>query len=95
MQEKYNDSIFDTEYGECFFCGYHIHTARHEVYRGNYRQKSKRMGYWVNLCPDCHNEVHKFPNDGIDKWLKQKGQIKFEEKHSREDFIKEFGRNYL
>ena len=92
----YNDSVFDTEYGECFFCNYHTDTARHEVYYGtSNRAKSKSYGYWVNLCPECHRKAHAHPNDGIDKYLKQTGQIEWEKTRTRESFIKVWGRSYL
>ena len=95
-KNKYNDSVMETEYGTCFFCGRACSTARHEIFYGwANRQKAKRLGYWVNLCPTCHDDVHKYPNDGIDKYLKHKGQIKYEETHSREEFIDEWGRSYL
>lgn len=95
-RNNYNDSVFDTEYGRCFYCGKYGDTARHEVFYGNAnRNKAKRFGYWVNICPDCHREVHKYPNDGIDRFLKQTGQIEYERNHDRIEFIKEWGRSYL
>ena len=95
-ENGYNPSIFDTKYGECFYCGLQVDTARHEVYYGRpNRNKAKRMGFWVNLCPPCHREVHGYPNDGIDLYLKQQGQIKWEKISTREQFIKEWGRSWL
>lgn len=45
----------------CLICG-RYHTARHEVFYGPYRDKSKRLGLWANLCPWCHqngpNAIH-------------------------------------
>lgn len=96
-ENGYNESIFDTEQFTCFYCGReHVPTARHEIYYGNaYRQKSKRRGYWVNLCVPDHQQAHSHPNDGIDKWLKQTGQIEWEKTSTREEFIKTWGRSYL
>lgn len=37
----------------CLICG-RYYTARHEVFFGPYRDKSKRLGLWANLCPWCH-----------------------------------------
>ena len=37
----------------CLICG-RYRTARHEVFFGPYRDKSKRLGLWANLCPWCH-----------------------------------------
>ena len=92
----YNESVFDTEAGRCYFCNKIGDTVRHEVYYGNpNRRKAKKLGYWVNLCPACHRVTHRFANDGIDKYLKQKGQIIWEAGSDRDEFIKEWGRSYL
>lgn len=92
----YNSSVFNTIYGECFFCQFCTDTARHEVFYGTAnRQKAKRLGYWVNLCPECHMKVHDDPNNGIDMYLKKRGQKIYEQDHTREQFIKEWGRSYL
>lgn len=37
----------------CLICG-RFGVARHEVYFGPYRDKSKQLGLWVTLCPWCH-----------------------------------------
>lgn len=70
---------------------------RHEVFHGPYRQKSKRLGLWVNLCHvDCHlNGVHK--SGEADKLLKAEGQrcAMREYGWTVEQFIAEFGKNYL
>lgn len=46
----------------CLICGWY-RTARHEVFFGPYRDKSKRLGLWANLCPWCHqngpNAIHR------------------------------------
>ena len=49
----------------------------------------------INLCPECHREVHLKPNQGLDKKLKEEFQRLFEEDGDRETFIGLFGRNYL
>lgn len=51
----------------------------------------------VLLCWPCHWKVH---NDTqvsgqMMTELKQEGQRAYEETHSREDFVKRYGRNYL
>lgn len=66
----YAPSVFDMEQGRCFHCGMFSDTARHEVFHGPYRAKSKALGFWVNLCPSCHNEVHNGAN-GLDLELKK------------------------
>ena len=90
----YNPSILATRDGECYICNRLTETARHEIYFGTAKRKnSKKHGLWVNLCPDCHNNVHR--ERITDLWLKEMGQRKYELAHTRDDFVKLFGRNYL
>lgn len=71
----------------------------HHIYGGNGRRKiSEREGFIVPLTPAEHNMssrgVHF--NKKLDLWLKQLCQEKYEKMgHSREEFIKLVGRNYL
>lgn len=89
----YADSIMLTVSGECYICLRHTETARHEIYFGtSNRKNSKKHGLWVNLCPECHNRVHR---DRItDLWLKEMGQRRYEMTHTRQEFIEIFGRSY-
>lgn len=61
----------------------------HEVYGGSNRKRSIENGFVVPLCRKCHqdNEILKF--------LKRFIQKEYEKKHTREDFIKLIGKNYL
>lgn len=70
---------------------------RHEVFGGAYRTKSKRFGLWVHLChDDCHlNGVHKSASAAeILKAEAQRIAMK-EYGWSIDDFIREFGKNYI
>lgn len=94
MQKEYSPSLFPT--GFCFECGmYNIDLARHEIFGGYNRQKSKTTGLWVNLCPRCHELVHS--NDELMKKYRRIGQraIMEEKDWTIPDFIREFGKNYL
>lgn len=56
------------------------------------------MGLIVYLCPDCHigtNGVHGKNGHDIDLDLKRIAQLRYEEEHSREEWMQEIGRNYL
>lgn len=82
---------------KCYLCGATSWLERHHVFGGPYRTKSDNYGYVVDLCHYCHNE----PPNGVhhnkanmDK-LRRIFQRKFEETGTREEFIREFGRNYL
>lgn len=82
----------------CLICG-RYRTARHEVFFGSYRDKSKRLGLWANLCPWCHQNgvtaIH--TNREADLRLKKWAQKKAMEYYGwpEAQFIKEFGRSYL
>ena len=70
----------------------------HHIYEGTGRRKiSEREGFIVPLTPQEHNmsntAVHF--NKELDLWLKRKCQAKYEETHTREQFIKLIGKNYL
>jgi hypothetical protein len=47
----------------------------------------------VHLCRDCHNKVHTDKTPRV--LLRQMCQQEYEKVFTRDDFIKEFGRNYL
>lgn len=76
----------------CFICKrYPI--EKHEIFGGSFRQSSKNYGLVIALCAEHHREAHK--HGSLDKYLKQIGQQFFEEKYSREEYMKVFGINYL
>ena len=70
---------------------------KHHIYAGSNRKASEKHGFWVWLTPRQHNMsdegVHF--NKDLDLKLKRECQAKFEETHSREDFIKIIGKSYL
>ena len=84
---------------ECVVCGKKecIHT--HEVFYGINRKKSIKDGCCVYLCGMHHNlsneGVHY--NHKLDIALKQLMQRRWMEYYEKDvdDFIKEYGRNYL
>lgn len=72
---------------------------RHHIYYGNGRRKlSEQYGCWVYLTGQLHNQspyaLH-CGNHQLDVTLKQECQQKFELAHTREDFVRIFGRSYL
>lgn len=82
---------------KCYFCGRTDWIEQHHIFGGALRKKSERYGFVIDLCHWCHNE----PPDGVhfnrknDLILKRVAQRKFEETHTRDEFIKEFRKNYL
>lgn len=81
----------------CWVCG-SPHVELHHVFYGTgLRSLSDEHGCTVWLCRTHHTEkplgVHHNPD--LDKWIKRMTQLKFEQTHSREEFIRLFGRNYV
>ena len=95
----YNPSIIHQGDIECYLCGVPFPLERHEIFGAFNRQKSKRDGLWVSLCPICHRtgkqSVHNSSHTA--KQLKARAEFAWCEKNGKtpDDFIKEFGRNYL
>lgn len=82
---------------ECFVCRSTQNLQEHHIFYGTANRRMSEMhGMTVWLC-----QMHHTGNRGVhfdkalDTKLKEIGQKKFEETHSREEFIKVFGRNYL
>lgn len=96
MRNGYGKSLFDTEDGTCYLCGFVGDTARHEVLFGAVRPLSKKLGLWIAVCPACHRRIHEDSN-GRYMHLKEDAQVLFMDAYnvSTREFIELFGRNYL
>lgn len=91
------DSILQNE-KKCYVTEKTDGLHKHHIFFGTAnRQISEDNGFWVWLTPEYHNAsdrgVHF--NKEFDTLLKQECQAKFEETHSREDFMRLIGRSYL
>ena len=84
---------------ECYITGSSYNLHKHHIYAGNNRKISEREGFWVYLIGYYHNQsndgVHGKNGHELDLKLKMACQRKYEETHSREEFIQLIGRNYL
>lgn len=93
----YNPSLLPSEpLNSCLLCGIRGDVARHEIFAGaSRRDKCKRYGLWVTLCPSCHEKVHRSDKRYIG--LKREAQRRGMKAHgwTTEQFIAMFGRNYL
>jgi len=82
---------------KCYITGATTGLHKHHIFGGANRKLSEQYGLYVYLIPRLHNMsdegVHF--NREFDLQLKREGQRKFEETHSREDFVSIFGKNYL
>ena len=94
----YAAPITGTESHFCFFCGRFGDTVRHEPFNGvGRRELCKEDGIFFNLCPACHKWEHEgggliFESGAT---LPQLGQMAYERNHTREEFMKRYGKNYL
>ena len=83
----------------CFITGAIYNLHRHHIYGGGRRKISEENGFWVYLTGTLHNQsndgVHGKNGHQLDMKLKQICQRKYEETHSREDFLQLIGKSYL
>ena len=86
-------------YGKCFLCEREGTIERHHIFGGPFRSKSNRMGLVVDLCHYCHNEppygAHhcRQTADRLHRYGQRKAMI--ENGWDIDDFVREFGKNYL
>lgn len=91
------------EQRQCWLCGRNGSQDpldRHHIFGGAKRKKSEKYGLVVYLC---HNRCHIFGPEAVHvnaktmKKLRQYGQKKAMEENgwTTQDFIREFGKNYL
>ena len=84
----------------CYITGQTNNLHKHHIYFGNPgRRISEENGFWVYLTPRLHNQsnlgVHGKDGRELDLMLKRHCQMAYEKTHSREDFMKLIGKNYL
>lgn len=95
----YAPSIMVTEAGVCWWCDKNAPTERHEIFSGPLRKKSKELGLWIDLCPECHrtgkNAVHQSKDTAVR--IKNMAQIAAMNKYgwTEEEFVNRFYRSYL
>lgn len=85
---------------ECYITRRPYPLEEHHIYYGHgKREISEKHGFKVWLTPELHrfsNEsVHLDPDRKLDLRLKRECQAKFEETHSRAEFMALIGHNYL
>lgn len=83
---------------ECYICRTNKNLHEHHIIHGPNRNNSEKYGLKVWLCSYHHNMggtngVH--GDAKKDLYFKRLAQRKFEESHTREEFMQIFGKNYL
>lgn len=83
---------------ECYVCHATLNLHEHHIFYGtSNRKKSEKYGLKIWLCARHHN----LSNEGVhfnkelDISIKRMAQSKFEENHTRHEFIRIFGKSYL
>jgi ribosome-binding protein aMBF1 (putative translation factor) len=86
-------------YGKCELCGRETYLEKHHVWGGALQKKSDELGATAYLCLQCHRDgkaaVHK--SGEAARVLKAQTQLRImqEQGWTTEQFIFEFGRNYI
>lgn len=102
--KKHRESILQKKDGTCYLCrkldlNYRIHACvhKHHVFGGPNRKISEAEGLYIYLCPEHHvlgrDAVHR--EYEMMRMLQEDAQRVYERTHSREEFMKLIGRNYL
>lgn len=90
--EKNRYSILTENLEQCFICK-SPYVEIHEVFGGRNRKISMQNGFCVPLCHNHHQQATLDNEKSL--FLKRKMQAKFEETHTREEFMRLIGKNYL
>ena len=82
---------------ECYFCGKLTNLERHHVFGGvANRPISEKYGLTIWLCHNCHTGQSGAQYDKMKNLrLKQDAQFAFERNHTRSEWMKLIGKNYL
>lgn len=83
---------------ESYISGQRYGLECHHIFFGSLRKVSDSNGFWVWLNPEEHRGtwgVHGRDGHGLDIELKRACQRKYEETHSREEFMRLIGMNFL
>ena len=95
-KRKAKNNPVPTDQDRCRICD-KPYAELHEVFYGPLRQKSIEYKMQVRLC-DKHHRIDKLAvhnNPIFDAELKREYQLKFESIYGHEEFMLQFGRNYL
>lgn len=90
--EKKRYSILTNDFEHCYICG-RVKKQIHEIYKGRNRQKSMKNGFCIPICEECHSKTE--TDVSFLNIYRQECQKKYEETHTREEFMQIIGKNYL
>lgn len=98
MEGNHMTSIIQGKEKHCYITGETGNLEKHHIYFGSRRKTSDKYGFWVWLTPEMHrgtDGVHGKNGHELDQRLKRVCQRRYEENHSRDEFMALIGRNYL
>lgn len=87
-------SILTNNLNQCYICKASKNDL-HEIFGGCRRQVSMKYGLVIPVCRNCHTRIEN--NEEIKLKMKQDAEKKWLEYYNKsiEDFIREFGKNYI
>lgn len=90
-------SIIQDDENTCYLCGRSGPLEKHHICAGVANRKiSERENIYVMICHECHVGKNGAQYDKMKNLrLKQDAQFAYERKHSRAEWMKLFGKNYL
>lgn len=92
-EEKERFSIIYPDLTKCCNCGSKIGIEKNEVFEGAFRRISIKLGMITPFCKRCHDQFH---NDIMfNLFYKVKFQKEYMKTHSRDEFISNFGQDYI
>lgn len=91
--QKERFSIINHPLDKCAVCGSKNGVQLNEVYEGAKRGVSMKYGFVVPLCDKHHKQFHNDRSFALK--YKKMYQAKYEQTHTREEFLKLVHRNYL
>lgn len=90
-------SILTDDLNHCYLCfgneHYNEPLDMHEIYGGANRKISMENGFCIPLCRQHHALITR--DNASSLILKQQCQREYEKTHSREDFMRLIGKNFL
>lgn len=89
-------SVFTDDLEHCIETG-SSYVERHHIFPGNpNRNHADEDGYVIPLTPELHRGVDGIhSNNEFDLKWRRKAQRHYEQAHTREEFIKRYGKSYL
>ena len=90
------ESIVQQDGSRCFVCGRMTGLERHHILGGPNRKWSEKYKLTVMLCQEHHTGKNGAQYDRqLGDSLKRLAQIAFEARHSHEEWMQVFRKNYL